>query len=232
VKFVARKVVIIFAIAQMEFACAGRPPLQDEDFMVETIEYWSNAADDAFPTRLTVARSGAAELEVMSNEDNPAVPSIGRFSMPTDAPSFEQLAKAVAVPAFAQHANPGPAEPGQVIRRINARFADGHEVRRHVTESAPVDSGFARAEQEALRMAAEIRRHPQHAVAIAMTVAPGATRDQLVLGVTLSNVGAEPLALPQGKYELWGAFIVRLLSEQGGELMIGELVSPRMPIAR
>jgi hypothetical protein len=64
VKFVAKRVIIIFAITQMEFACAGRLPLQvqDEDFMVETIEYWSNAADDAFPARLTVASSGAARF--------------------------------------------------------------------------------------------------------------------------------------------------------------------------
>jgi len=125
VKFVAKRVIIIFAITQMEFACAGRLPLQDEDFMVKTIEYWSNAADDAFPTRLSVARSGAAELEVMSNEDNPAVSNIGRFSMATDAASFEKFAKLVAAPAFAQHANPGPAEPGGVIRKVNARFAEG-----------------------------------------------------------------------------------------------------------
>lgn len=270
--------------------------------MVDTIEYWSNAADDAFPTRLVVTRN-KAELEVMSNEDNPAVPNIGRFSMAADAPKFEQLAAAVATPAFAKHANPDPIEPGEVIRKLTVRFADGHEVRRHVEGSAPGDAGFASAEQQALRMAAEVRRHPRQVVSIAMTTTPGATRDDHILNVTLSNAGAESLALPHpgqwlnagmalhvtarrtdiplaqmsnehqaflelgqkelasapipiapritlapgqsqvfsfsahlplppGKYEMWAAFIVQLLSEQGNEFMLGELVSPRLAVKR
>lgn len=271
--------------------------------MVEAIEYWSNAADDAFPTRLTVARAGLAELEVMSNEDNPAMPIIGRFSTATDARMFEQIAKAVMAPGFAKHVNPGPVEPGEVIRRINVRFSDGHEVKRHVAGSAAANAGFAEAEKEALRMIGEVRRHPRQALALVMTVSPGTGRDRQILEIALSNAGSDPVALPHpnqwmqsgmafhvtarrsdvplaqmsnehqtflelgqdaltaapastapritlapgqrqifsfdarlplapGKYEIWGAFIARLFNEQGNEVMLGELVSPRMPISR
>lgn len=292
------------ATAHMGAACAERPPAKKEDVMIESIEYWTNAPDDAFPTRLTIARSGVAELEVTSNDDNPAVPNIGRFSKVVDAASFEQLVKAVAAPAFSQHPNPGPVEPGGVIRRLNVRFADGHEVQRHVVESVAADAGFTQAEQVALRIAADLRRHPRVAVAIEMKVVPGATRDDLVLDVTVINVGKESLVVPHpsrwtetgmalqvtarrsdvplaqmsnehqtfvelgqdalvsesastvppvptlepgkkrvfsfnvrlplaaGKYDVWGALILQLLTEQGKELLTGELVSPKFPLAR
>lgn len=291
------------ATAHMGAACAERPSAKKEDVMIETIEYWTNAPDDAFPTRLTLTRNGAAELEVTSNDDDPAMANIGRFSKAVDAATFELLAQAVATPAFTQHPNPGPVEPGGVIRRFNVRFADGHDVKRHVVESVDADAGFTQAEQVALRIAADLRRHPRVAVAIEMKVAPGATRDDLVLDVTVTNVGKEslvvphpsrwmetgmalhvtarrsdvPLAqmsnehqtfvelgqdalasasastvprptlepgqkqlfsfnvrlpLPAGKYDIWGALILQLLTEQGKERLTGELVSPKFPLVR
>lgn len=271
--------------------------------MIEAIEYWTNESVDTFPTRLMVARRGTAELEIASKEGDPIDPNIGQFSMATDGDAFERLSKAVSAAEFLQHANPGPANPGEVIRQITVRFDDAHEVQRHVKWSVPADPGFKLAEQEALRIIAETRRHPKHAMAIEMKVSPGATREDLVLAVTLINVGKETVALPHpsrwadmgmalhvtarrsdvplaqmsnehqtlvelgqgalasaptpmvpritlapgqkqlfsfnarlplsaGKYEIWGAMILQSLNEQGEALLVGELVSPKTPLAR
>lgn len=282
---------------------AASPPSKPKEAMIENIEYWSNAADDTFPTRLTVARSGSAELEVASNDGDPLGPNIGHFSMELEPRAFELLAKAVADTAFLQHANPGPVEPGEVIRRMRVRFSNGREVRRFVQGSAPVDAGFARAEQAALRLAAETRRHPTDALALAATLSQGAGRDDMVIDVTITNVGSNAVAVPHpdhwaesgmafhlsvrrkdvplaemsnehqtflelgrealvsvpaltaaqvtiqpgqrqvlsfgvhlplspGRYEAWGALLVRLFAENGNAIMLGELLSTRLPIVR
>lgn len=171
-------------------------PVQREEHMVRTIEYWTNASDDAFPTQLKSTKNGGTELLVGSNEGDIEVTTIGQFLMPTDMSAFARLEGAAHSRDFLSAPNPASAQPGELIRQITVKYADGHDVERYVAESAPADRGFLLVEKEALGMVNQVRQHPERALSIDMTMSPGSLQNHMVLKVVLANTGNKTLSFP------------------------------------
>src|SRR4051812_17054146 len=74
--------------------------LDENQSMSHTIEYWTNAPDDAYATSLIVSPEDGAALIVSSNRDDPGVPVIGRFGLKSDSAVFAPLLEAVLSQGF------------------------------------------------------------------------------------------------------------------------------------
>jgi hypothetical protein len=165
--------------------------------MPYSIEYWTNAPDDVYPSVLEVSSAKGAELLVASNEDEPGEPTIGRFAMRGDAAAFTPLLDAVTAPGFAAAGAPAMAEPGELIRRFSVTVDSKSEVVRVVTETMKPDAPFAAAESLALQLMKKVRQHPRRVLALEnFALNFSAVMDRLEVTFSLANPGPEPVAIP------------------------------------
>lgn len=162
--------------------------------MLYEIEYWSNNASDAHPLVLTVAAPANASLTVGSNGDTPGSAPVGIFAAGLPPASVDPLlraATALAAPAAAI----GPANPGELVRRLTASVEGQPPIARTATESSPADPAFEAAEREALALAALVRQHPKLALSVVASFGFGAG-GSVDIAVKLTNVGVDPVCIP------------------------------------
>jgi hypothetical protein len=176
------------------------------------IEYWTNAPDEMFPTVLVVSPTKGADLLVSSNEDDPRESTIGRFSMSGNTAAFAPLLEAVLDPSFAAVGEPASALPGELIRRFSVTAEGNPEIVRIVTETMKPDAAFSSAEDVALQLVQEVRKHPRRALALENFAlkfsSSGQEGDHLEVAFNLANPGTEPVAIPRP--ERWSEANIQL----------------------
>lgn len=169
---------------------------------IEAVEYGSTQADEALPTELRVRPGRESELWIRSNRDGPERTAVGFFRKALVPADTEALLPLLDAPDFHAAANPAAVVPGEIVRKIAVRYADGKELLRFVGEEAPAPAAFARAEQALLKLVEATAAGPRLAVSVAVEPVPSAVdaKTPVAFRLTFRNPGAEAIrvAMPKG----------------------------------
>lgn len=186
-------------------ACTGGQPKGDVMNPIVEVEYWSTAAEDAFPLSLTFVPGGDAVLWVRCNHDNPAKTVVGEFRKKLEKADTDPLIKVLESPEFSASPNPASALPGESIRKITAKRSDGAALMRYVGAVIPATATFKNAEALLFRIADKVRTNPIHAIGLKVDAVPASVLpDQAVsFTVTLTNSGTQVLRVSLPK--IWEA---------------------------
>jgi len=163
--------------------------------MAIEVVYWTNAPDDAYPTVLTLPADGDPRLEVGTNGDDPAVRTVGEFRKDGDSLDADLLRRAVSDPAFVTGPEAELVEPGTVVREVRVRPEEGPVYERVAAGDVAEGAAFRDAEEIALRIAAELRAHPERALEMAFSP-EGGGGNGTGFDVRLSNPGSQAVAMP------------------------------------
>ncbi|HKP97946.1 MAG TPA: hypothetical protein VJ385_19595 [Fibrobacteria bacterium] len=179
-------------------ACQGGKPQGANMSTLIEIRYWSTAADETMPLSLSVFPATHADLWLPCNRDHAAQAALGRFRKTVDGSEVKPILSAVEAEGFLGSANPPSVLPGEVVRKITLKYADGRESMRFQGEEGKASEGFARAEQSLLAMLRTVERHPLASLSFHGDALPAQTVQGHVLGFSLilTNAGKETLRVP------------------------------------
>ncbi len=167
------------------------------------MSYFSNAGDEALPTELNVSTEGQCKLLVRTNRAAGEFPSAGVFSMKMRERKLRPLAQALSTPEFEAIAKPEGVQSGDVVRKLSITPDGGQEITRYAVEGKRPDPAFVSAEQEAIKIAAEVRKKPEHAISLDQVKVPERLDrgEKALMSFVLRNPGPNPVRIPHPK--LW-----------------------------
>jgi len=167
------------------------------------MSYFSNNGDEALPTELKIDAEGQCTLLVRTNRANPQYANAGVFSMKMRERRLRPLAQAMSTPDFEAIAKPEGVQSGDVVRKLSITPDGGQEMTRYAVEGKKTPPAFVDGEQEALKIAAEVRKKPEYAIALDEVKIPERINrgEKTRMSFVLRNPGPNPVQIPHPK--LW-----------------------------
>ncbi len=165
------------------------------------MSYFSNAGDEAMPMELNISTEGECTLLVRTNRATPQYADAGVFSLKMRERKFRPMIKALSTPEFAAIAKPEGVQSGDVVRKLSITPDGGQEMTRYAVADKKTAPAFADGEQEALKIVAEVRKHPEHAIALDEVKIPERINrgEKTRMTFTLRNPGSKPVQIPHPK---------------------------------
>jgi hypothetical protein len=162
------------------------------------IIYWTNAADEMFPTELLISSDGIANLKIPTGRKGRDSSVVGLFRARLADSQLKPLISALKTREFAEIQNPKSLVEGEVMRKLSIKEQDKPQVTKLMTANAPRSPVFLEAEKAALDLIAVVSKKPVYAVRIELANVPQLIRksDAVRPTVVLINSGSEPIQIP------------------------------------
>jgi len=174
------------------------------------MSYFSNAGDEALPTELTITEEGHCTLLVRTNRGLPEQLCAGVFETDMKERKLRALSHVMSSKEFEDIATPEGVQPGDVVRKLSIQPEGGERTTRYAVSGKTAAPVFVTAEQEAMRVAAQVSRKPTCAVALDAVEIPQRINrgEKARVSFSLRNIGEDPLNVPHPK--AWQAQAVQV----------------------